>query len=279
MESNLAIRAETASDEPFIFYHYQVSMPAAIIFVVLFGLATALHLFQMFRSRTWFMVPFVIGAGFEVAGYVGRILNATENPGPYTLIPYIIQSIFLLVAPALLAASIYMELGRIVMMVQGEDCLFIRRTRLTKTFVVGDIIAFMLQAAGGGLQASKKAKTVSFSKKILLVSDCPSCMHLPASLLTSESRLASLHNSSSLPSLSLQPAPFNTASNTVRLPCPLSGRGRSICSAFTWSASSSSLGLLSGWSSISKATTATSSLTRYSFTSSMPPLCLWRSSS
>lgn len=116
------------------------------------------------------MIPFVIGAGFEIAGYVGRILNAIENPGPYTLIPYIIQSIFLLVAPALLAASIYMELGRIVRMVGGDEHLFIRRTRLTKTFVIGDVIAFMLQAAGGGLQASHKASTVSFSKKILLVS-------------------------------------------------------------------------------------------------------------
>lgn len=169
MDHNFAIRTDASVDEPFIFYRYEVSMPAAIVFVVLFGLATLLHTFQMLRSRTWFMVPVVIGTGFEVAGYVGRILNALENPGPYTLIPYIIQSIFLLVAPALLAASIYMELGRIVMMVGGEQHLFIRRTQLTKTFVVGDVIAFMMQAAGGGLQASKKAATVNFSKKILLV--------------------------------------------------------------------------------------------------------------
>lgn len=170
MMHSLATRSDVAPKEPFVFYHYEVSMVAAIVFVVLFGLATMIQVFQLIRNRTWFMLPFAIGTGFEVAGYVGRILNALENPGPYTLIPYIIQSIFLLIAPALLAASIYMELGRIVTMVAGEEHLLIRRARLTKTFVVGDVIAFFLQATGGSLQASKKAATARFSKKILLVS-------------------------------------------------------------------------------------------------------------
>ena len=103
-------------------------MPAAVIFVALFGLATLLHIFQMLRSRTWFMIPFVIGGIFETIGYVGRILSSTENPGPYSLGPYIIQAILLLVVPALFAASIYMELGLIVHMIHGDDALFIRRT-------------------------------------------------------------------------------------------------------------------------------------------------------
>lgn len=105
---SLATRSDVAPKEPFVFYHYEVSTVAAIVFVVLFGLATMIHVFQLIKTRTWFMLPFAIGTGFEVAGYVGRILNALENPGPYKLIPYIIQSIFLSIAPALLAASIYM---------------------------------------------------------------------------------------------------------------------------------------------------------------------------
>lgn len=54
-------------------------------------------------------------------------------------------------------------------MVDGEQHLFIRRTWLTKTFVFGDVVAFMMQAAGGGMQASKNAATVRGSKTILLV--------------------------------------------------------------------------------------------------------------
>ena len=84
----------------------------------------------------------------ETIGYFGRILSAQENPGPYTLSPYIMQSTLLLVAPALFAASIYMELGRIVLMVDGERSLFIRRTWLTKLFVAGDVLSFLMQASG-----------------------------------------------------------------------------------------------------------------------------------
>lgn len=62
--------------------------------------------------------------------------------------PYIMQSVLLLVAPALFAASIYMELGRIVLMVDGERALFIRRTWLTKIFVAGDVLSFLMQSSG-----------------------------------------------------------------------------------------------------------------------------------
>lgn len=59
-------RQEGAGEEDawdgFQFYYYSVSMPAAIIFAVLFGITTVLHLWQMIHSRTWFMVPFVLGA-------------------------------------------------------------------------------------------------------------------------------------------------------------------------------------------------------------------------
>lgn len=83
----------------------------------------------------------------EFAGYIARGRSSLESPN-YTLEPYIIQSLLLLVAPALFAASIYMELGRLVLMTGGDRALFIRRTRLTKIFVLGDILSFFLQAGG-----------------------------------------------------------------------------------------------------------------------------------
>jgi hypothetical protein len=58
------------------------------------------------------------------------------------------QSILLLVAPALLAASIYMELARIAIMVDGERVLLIRRIWLTKVFVAGDVFSFLMQTFG-----------------------------------------------------------------------------------------------------------------------------------
>lgn len=130
---------------------YEPSEAAAIIFIVLFALTTALHAFQLISKRTWFMIPFFIGGILEIVGYIGRVIAATEAPGPYETGPYIVQTITLLVAPALFAASIYMQLGRIVLMLKADDKLFIRRTWVTKIFVAGDVASFLLQAAGGGL--------------------------------------------------------------------------------------------------------------------------------
>lgn len=55
---------QTTDDDPhggYIFYHYELSMAAAVIFVLLFGASTIWHSVQMFRTRTWFMIPFLIG--------------------------------------------------------------------------------------------------------------------------------------------------------------------------------------------------------------------------
>jgi len=133
--------------EGFKLYRYDPSIAAAIIFVVAFTLTTVLHAYQMIRTRTWFYIPFLAGGVFELIGYVGRAISASETPN-WVLGPYIVQAVLLLVAPALFAASIYMELGRVVMMVDGDNYLFVRRTWMTKLFVSGDVISFLMQSAG-----------------------------------------------------------------------------------------------------------------------------------
>jgi len=58
------------------------------------------------------------------------------------------QSLLLLLAPALFAASIYMVLGRIILLVDGEAHSLIRAKWLTKFFVLGDVLSFLTQSAG-----------------------------------------------------------------------------------------------------------------------------------
>jgi hypothetical protein len=58
------------------------------------------------------------------------------------------QSLLLLLAPALFAASIYMILGRIIRLTDGEPCSIIRARWLTKVFVAGDVFSFFVQSAG-----------------------------------------------------------------------------------------------------------------------------------
>ncbi|KAF1997815.1 RTA1-domain-containing protein [Amniculicola lignicola CBS 123094] len=123
-------------------YRYIPSKAAAIVFVIVFSITTFLHIFQLIKKRTWYFIPLVIGGFFEIIGYIGRIISIQDI---WKLGPYIIQSLLLLVAPALFAASVYIILGRIILMVDGERYSLIRQKWLTKIFVTGDVLSFMVQ--------------------------------------------------------------------------------------------------------------------------------------
>jgi len=83
----------------------------------------------------------------EWIGYIGRAISSQETPN-WTLGPYLIQTLLLLVAPALFAASIYMELSRIIALADGESHVLIKKKWLTKLFVCGDVVSFLLQMGG-----------------------------------------------------------------------------------------------------------------------------------
>ena len=78
------------------------------------------------------------------------------------------QSVLLLVSPALLAASIYMMLGRIVLMLDASKLLFVRRTWLTQIFVTGDVICFLCQAGGAGLLSSGTLSLINTGNDIIV---------------------------------------------------------------------------------------------------------------
>lgn len=64
MDSNMLYSRQATDGDTeggFVFYYYEPSMAAAVIFVLLFGTSTILHAVQMFMTRTWFMIPFLIG--------------------------------------------------------------------------------------------------------------------------------------------------------------------------------------------------------------------------
>jgi hypothetical protein len=82
---------------------------------------------------------------------------------------FIMQYLLLLVAPALFAASIYIILGRIIILVDGERYALIRQKWLTKIFVCGDIISFLVQGGGGGIMGSGTEKGMKVGEKLVLV--------------------------------------------------------------------------------------------------------------
>jgi undecaprenyl pyrophosphate phosphatase UppP len=58
------------------------------------------------------------------------------------------QTTFILIAPPLYAASVYMILGRTVTYLHAENLSMVSVRWMTKFFVTGDVISFLMQCAG-----------------------------------------------------------------------------------------------------------------------------------
>lgn len=82
--------------------------------------------------------------------------------------PYIIQSLLLLIAPAVYAASIYMILGRLITTIEADHHSMIRPTWLTKIFVAGDVLSFLMQSTGGGMLAKQDKNSAKLGENIIL---------------------------------------------------------------------------------------------------------------
>ena len=97
-------------------------------------------------------------------GYVARYFSAKS---PAALGPYIMQSLLIILPPSLYAATIYIIYGRLVLFVNAPNASLIRPTRVAKIFVIGDVIAFFMQAGGGGMMA--QANMANLGQKIMLI--------------------------------------------------------------------------------------------------------------
>lgn len=100
----------------------------------------------------------------EIIGYIAR---ATAENRTDLLQPYVVQSIFILLAPAFFAATIYMTLGRLMRHLKGERHSIIPVRWLTGAFVGGDIISFFIMGSGAGVMVSGKG-TIDTGRKIII---------------------------------------------------------------------------------------------------------------
>ncbi|THX62081.1 RTA1-domain-containing protein [Aureobasidium pullulans] len=119
-------------------WKYVPSIAGAVIFILLFICTTALNGWKTWKNKTWFCIPLVIGCFMEFVGYAARASAAGKTD---SLMTFSIQSSWILIAPTLFAASIYMCFGRLVRHLHAESYSIIPAKWLTKTFVLGDVLS------------------------------------------------------------------------------------------------------------------------------------------
>ncbi|KAH7131055.1 RTA1 like protein-domain-containing protein [Dactylonectria macrodidyma] len=147
-------------------WRYLPNKGAAVLFILLFLASFFFISWKIWKTRARFCIPFAIGCLFEFIGYAARV-SAHDKTGK--IMPYAIQNMYILVAPALFAASIYMTLGRIITSIRGDKYSMIRPKRLTKTFVIGDVLSFVIQGSSTGLMVIQKPGLAEWGERVVII--------------------------------------------------------------------------------------------------------------
>ncbi|PLB54150.1 putative RTA1 domain protein [Aspergillus steynii IBT 23096] len=145
-------------------YDYEPSKPAALVAILAYALSSIYHIYQLVQLKAYFFTSFIVGAIMMTIGYISRTISSN---GTTALAPYIAQNICILLPPSLYAATIYMIYGRVVIHLRVPRLSLISPYKVTKIFVVGDTIAFLTQASGGGMMAMQEL--ASMGHKITIV--------------------------------------------------------------------------------------------------------------
>lgn len=131
------------------YYAYRPSLSTNSAFLALFSLSLCGFILQAALSRRFigFTVAMVSGCSLEVLGYIGRIMSWHN---PFNQTGFLMQIVCLTIAPAFLAAGIYLTLSRIVTTFGPENS-HIKPLSYPRIFIPCDVISLLLQAIGGGM--------------------------------------------------------------------------------------------------------------------------------
>ncbi|KNG91179.1 RTA1 domain protein [Aspergillus nomiae NRRL 13137] len=148
------------------FYPYNPSQTAGYAFMAIFGLTTVVHIILMFPYKAAYFIPLILGGICETFGYYGRAWSHNNR----TLISsWALQQMLILCAPPFVAATIYMVLSRIIRAFDAEHLSPMRTKRITVLFVLNDIICFLTQLGGAGVQITGDAQVMDIGRKVVLV--------------------------------------------------------------------------------------------------------------
>ncbi|PLN82074.1 RTA1-domain-containing protein [Aspergillus taichungensis] len=127
------------------YVQYLPSFAGNSFYVGVFGVAFFLQFVLGSFYKTWsFMIPMLGGCLLEILGYMGRV---RMHHNPFRSDTFFLHLVCLTIGPAFISAAIYFCLSRIVIAF-GERIAVFKPRVYSLTFIVADIIAIVLQAAG-----------------------------------------------------------------------------------------------------------------------------------
>ncbi|KAH8824782.1 RTA1 like protein-domain-containing protein [Flagelloscypha sp. PMI_526] len=131
-------------------YGYTPTKWVCFLILVLFGLSALLHLGLAVRYRMWWLLPTILMCSLvEALGWAGRLWSSYNM---FLRPPFDIQLITTIIAPTFTLAGMFIILGKI-MGYLGAEFSRLSPKLYSWIFVSCDVVALMLQAAGGGIAA------------------------------------------------------------------------------------------------------------------------------
>ncbi|RMZ70815.1 RTA1 like [Pyrenophora seminiperda CCB06] len=125
---------DDSSAPKYVLWPYTPTVAAGAIAAIVMFILFFAHVFLLVKHRTWFCIPFVVGA---LVWHPSYIIYTRKN-------------VILTVS----STSIYMILGRLMRRTKSTGYSLVRATWVTKIFVGGDVLCFMIQGGGAGILVS-----------------------------------------------------------------------------------------------------------------------------
>jgi len=154
------------------YWAYRPSLPANLLFVIMFGLSLVAYSTQAIVTRRFvgFSIAMISGSVLEVLGYGGRVWAYYQ---PFQENPFLLQIVCLTIAPAFYAAGIYFCLSRIVTTF-GADNSRLSPGLYPRIFIICDVLSLVLQATGGGMAsvATHQNRSAASGNHIMLAGLC-----------------------------------------------------------------------------------------------------------
>ncbi|KAL9115155.1 MAG: hypothetical protein Q9227_000949 [Pyrenula ochraceoflavens] len=132
-------------------YHYQPHLSAGLVFSIVFGLSTLVHLAQTTIKRKWWYLTFALGAIGELMGWAAR---TDSHYCPYKDLDFMLQIAVLIISPCFFSAGLYYMLSVMITQKWGRDISPISPRFYVAIFVTFDLVSIAIQGAGGGIAAS-----------------------------------------------------------------------------------------------------------------------------
>ncbi|PVI01486.1 RTA1 like protein [Periconia macrospinosa] len=146
-------------------FRYIPSLAGSIAAMIIFTIIACLQVWQWMKTRNHINIYLIMGTLCEICGYGARIASHFDNA---SWGPFITQGTLLLVGPLFFAATIYMMLGRTIVLAGGEDVSLIKPMWYTRIFVGADISTLIIQGLGASIMGTKKLKLAIAGEKIVI---------------------------------------------------------------------------------------------------------------